>query len=171
MVDVERIGPFATAFQLCIARAVIDGLVLRPIGFKILLELLVCLPLIKVTDVPSVFGTRHTGESNATLSQGFLFTKHLLSLFVYVPLSALAGKVAISAGLGIATFAVVLEVLKPIYLPAPEPWIGAFLVSLITSLTLYNLVAIHSAAWRKVMAQQRGGGVAQRLHGRRCRTD
>lgn len=139
----------------CSRRAIIDGLELRPIGSTILLELLVRLPRITAADVPFTLGSRNNGESKATLSQGILLAKHLLSLFVFVPLSALIGKVAISAALGVATFAIVLEVLNPLSLPAPEHWIGAFLVSLITSLALYDLVTLRSTAWRSLLAQQR----------------
>ncbi|MET7937697.1 glycosyltransferase family 2 protein [Streptomyces sp. NPDC005322] len=50
---------------------------LRPLGYKILLELAVrCRPR-AVSEVPFDFGERHAGESKSTLREGLRFVRHL----------------------------------------------------------------------------------------------
>lgn len=85
-------------FFLC-RRSVIDGVEFRPIGFKYLLEVLVCIPGLRVVDVPIVFGARTHGESKATVAQGVQFLRHLLSLFLHVRGSARGWKFSL-VGLG-----------------------------------------------------------------------
>ncbi|HEY6538223.1 MAG TPA: glycosyltransferase [Candidatus Dormibacteraeota bacterium] len=133
----------------CLRLESVAGLELRPVGFKILLELLVCLPSVKVVDVPFVFGDRFSGSSKATFSQGLLFGRHLLSLFVYVPLAALLAKVTISAGSGIATFAVGLWIFKTVGLPDPDPWVLSAAASLVMGLSIYHLLTFRTAFWRQ----------------------
>ncbi len=48
-----------SGFFLC-RRALIDGIEFRPVGFKILLELLVCMPELRVVDVPMTQAARGT---------------------------------------------------------------------------------------------------------------
>jgi len=139
----------------CIRRRCIAGLELRPIGFKILLELLVCLPAIRVVDVPFNFGPRYSGESKATLGQGVLFGKHLLSLFVYVPLTALLGKVAFSAGAGMVTFVLSIALLKEVAFHSPVAWLVSSSASLLVSVASYSLMTFRSALWRVGLGGQR----------------
>src|SRR5829696_4867048 len=53
---------------------------LRPDGFKILLELLVSHPHLKVAEVPIQFGYRNAGESKASVSETVKFFRGLLRL-------------------------------------------------------------------------------------------
>jgi putative flippase GtrA len=55
---------------------------LRPMGFKILLELLVRTPGLAKQEVPFAFGERHSGESKASLAEGVKFLQLLATLFV-----------------------------------------------------------------------------------------
>src|SRR5919202_193150 len=48
----------------------ISGIQFRPSGFKILLEILVCAPELKVVEVPLNFQGRNAGVSKANLGQG-----------------------------------------------------------------------------------------------------
>ncbi len=98
-------------FFIC-GRSLIDGIEFRPVGFKILLEMLVCIPGITVTDVPLSFAPRSSGESKASLRQGGLFLRHLMSLFFEVEGSArvwkfgavgISGVVILESGLLLAT--------------------------------------------------------------------
>ena len=139
----------------CVRRSCIAGLELRPIGFKILLEILVCVPDIRVAEVPYAFGPRFSGESKATLAQGIMFGRHLLSLFVYVPLTALLGKVAFSAGAGMVVFVLSIAVLKGIALQSPAPWLIASAASLTVSIAAYGLMTFRSALWRLGLGGQR----------------
>ncbi len=68
-----------SGFFLC-RRRVIDGIEFRPVGFKILLELLVCVPGVRVHDVPLDFAARAGGTSKAGPRQGVLFLGHIRSL-------------------------------------------------------------------------------------------
>jgi dolichol-phosphate mannosyltransferase len=53
---------------------------LRPRGFKILLEILVRTPHLRIAEVPFTFGTRHAGESKASFQEGGRYLKQLLAL-------------------------------------------------------------------------------------------
>jgi len=54
---------------------------LRPIGFKILLDILIRCGHSRVEELPLVFAARAGGDSKATLSQGKDFLTHVLTLF------------------------------------------------------------------------------------------
>jgi len=60
--------------------AVLDTTVLRPLGYKILLELIVRCDIRKVTELPYEFQDRFAGQSKANLSEGLRFFRHLLIL-------------------------------------------------------------------------------------------
>ncbi|MFH8348627.1 hypothetical protein [Streptomyces sp. NPDC018045] len=63
-----------------VERAYEGGGALRPVGYEILLELMVrCRPR-KVVEVPYEFGERFAGESKSTLREGFRFLRHLADL-------------------------------------------------------------------------------------------
>jgi putative flippase GtrA len=53
---------------------------LRPLGFKILLEIAVRSGQLRVAEVPFVFAERHAGESKAGLQEGLRFLRHLVRL-------------------------------------------------------------------------------------------
>ena len=57
----------------------VDLSVLRPTGFKILLEILVSQPL-RIAEVPFEFASRHAGSSKASLRQGMRFLAQLAHL-------------------------------------------------------------------------------------------
>lgn len=53
---------------------------LRPLGYKILLELAVRCRFRQVTEVPYQFGERFAGDSKSTLAEGMRFLRHLIML-------------------------------------------------------------------------------------------
>lgn len=61
-------------------RSSVDLARLRPIGFKILLEILVRNPGTKVAEVAYEFAARNAGQSKASLRQGLVFLRHLARL-------------------------------------------------------------------------------------------
>ncbi len=61
-------------------RAAVDPAVLQPEGFKILLELLVRHPDLRVTELHFDFAPRHDGQSKANLNEGMRFFRHLTRL-------------------------------------------------------------------------------------------
>jgi dolichol-phosphate mannosyltransferase len=60
----------------------LDADVLRPLGYKILLELIVRCRLRRVTEVPYQFQDRFAGESKANFGEGLRFLRHLVVLRV-----------------------------------------------------------------------------------------
>src|SRR5919108_642949 len=63
-----------------VRRSVIRPEVLRPRGFKILLEILVRTPGLKVSEVPFEFGARHAEQSKASAREGARYVRQLCSL-------------------------------------------------------------------------------------------
>jgi putative flippase GtrA len=61
-------------------RSAVDLDRLNPVGFKILLELLVRHPAARVAEVVYQFGPRQGGASKASLREGILFVRHLARL-------------------------------------------------------------------------------------------
>ncbi len=68
-----------TGFFLVDKRALDFGR-LRPRGFKVLLEIMVSHPDLRVVERPFTFGARHAGESKANAFQGFEFARQLAAL-------------------------------------------------------------------------------------------
>jgi dolichol-phosphate mannosyltransferase len=67
----------------------LDADVLRPLGYKILLELIVRCRLGRITEVPYQFQDRFAGESKANFGEGLRFLRHLMVLRVGSLMSAL----------------------------------------------------------------------------------
>ena len=61
-------------------RSVLSGVTLAPIGYKILLEMLVVGKASRVAEVPFMFQLREKGESKLNAGQEFEYLKHLFSL-------------------------------------------------------------------------------------------
>lgn len=128
-----------SGYFLC-RRNLVDGIEFRPVGFKILLELLVLLPEVSVADVPMRFDVRAGGESKATMRQGLLFLRHLRSLFLDVQGSARALKYALVGASGLAIFLPVLWLLASVAgLPSLLAFLPAFALSLTWNTTLNRL--------------------------------
>ena len=125
-----------SGFFVC-RRRVIDGIEFRPVGFKILLELLVCVPGITVRDVPLHFEPRAAGTSKASLHQGVLFLRHVRSLFVDVQGSARRWKFGL---VGLSGLAILLPLVAILTGVAGMSAIAAFLPAYLPSL-----------AWNTVM--------------------
>jgi len=67
-------------------RGVMEGIELKPIGYKLLLELLVKGKYSKVAEVPYVFKARKRGKSKLSTKEIFNYVKHLLYLTKFRPL-------------------------------------------------------------------------------------
>jgi len=65
--------------------AAVDPGELHPRGFKILLELLVRYPRLRVTEVPFTFAKRHDGESKASGQEAVRYLRQLIDLRMTVP--------------------------------------------------------------------------------------
>ena len=83
---------------------------LRPHGFKILLEILVRTPGLRVSEVPFEFGERHAGQTKASLREVFRFGKQLGRLGVG-RLSARFGRFSVVGATGLVVNTLLLAVL------------------------------------------------------------
>jgi glycosyltransferase involved in cell wall biosynthesis len=63
-----------------VRRAALDLDAVDPIGYKILLELVVRSGLERIAEVPFTFGARHAEESKSTAREGMRFLRHLRTL-------------------------------------------------------------------------------------------
>ncbi|MGW0208815.1 glycosyltransferase [Streptomyces sp. NPDC003233] len=74
-----------------IRRSAVTADVLKPLGYKILLELAVRSRPRQVAEVPFVFQDRFAGESKSTAQEGFRFLRHLAGLRTASPAARMVG--------------------------------------------------------------------------------
>ncbi|MDN5697297.1 MAG: GtrA family protein, partial [Rubrobacter sp.] len=119
--------------------AAISGLQLRPTGFKILVEILVCAPEMKVTEVPFNFQARNAGVSKASVGQGMEYLSHLASLFWYVPSAGRFWKFALVGASGVLVNMATLVILAE-YVNAHKviAWMFAVGLSILSNFLLNN---------------------------------
>jgi dolichol-phosphate mannosyltransferase len=86
-----RVTDPASGFFL-VRRSLLQGVVLRPIGYKILLEVLLRTRWRIFAEVPYRFSEREADTSKASLHQGVLFLQHCLRLVREVPTAGLVWK-------------------------------------------------------------------------------
>jgi dolichol-phosphate mannosyltransferase len=109
----------------CVRRDAIAGLEFRPVGYKILLELLVLCPELRVADVPFVFGRRAEGTSKAGIRLGALYARHLVSLFLDVPRSSQPLKFGLVTAFSLAIFLACFSAISRTGVPTPLAWLAA----------------------------------------------
>ncbi len=88
-------------------RCVVEGVELRPVGYKVLLEVLVRGRLRKVAEVPYAFDARAGGRSKLTWRQNVEYLQHLLRLLTADPddLRLLRFGLVGASGIGVNTLA------------------------------------------------------------------
>ncbi|EST32065.1 glycosyltransferase [Streptomyces roseochromogenus] len=103
-----------------IRRSAVSADELKPLGYKILLELAVRSRPGRVAEVPFVFQDRFAGESKSTAQEGFRFLRHLAGLRTTSPAARMAGFGLIGASGFVPNLAGLwaLTVLGMGYLPA-----------------------------------------------------
>src|SRR3712207_917572 len=124
----------------------ISGIQFRPMGFKILLEILVCAPELRVVEMPLVFRTRHAGVSKASFRQGLQYLAHITSLFWYVPSAGRFWKFAMVGASGVLVNSLTLITLVE-YFDANKviAWMIAVGLSILSNFLLNN-----AFTWRDV---------------------
>jgi len=134
-----------------VRRGIIQDVVLTPVGFKVLLEVLVHCPWKTVREVPYRFVSRESGESKATVKQGMVFLLHIIKLLLAPssggrPLKfALVGGTVALLGIGILYMLVdVLSVEKN----------AAYFVQAVISLQI-NFVLNNQFTWADRRGQSR----------------
>src|ERR671932_2513970 len=129
----------------------ISGIQFRPTGFKILLEILVCAPELKVVEAPFDFRARHAGVSKATLRQGFDYLTHMMSLFWYVPSAGRFWKFCLVGASGVLVNMVTLIVLAEVFdAHKVIAWMFAVGVSILSNFLLNN-----AFTWRDIRHSSR----------------
>jgi len=129
----------------------IFGIQFRPTGFKVLLEILVCAPELKVVEVPLDFRARHAGVSKATFRQGLEYLAHMTSLFWYVPSAGRFWKFAMVGASGVLVNNLTLITLAE-YFDASKviAWMFAVGLSILSNFLLNN-----AFTWRDVRHSSR----------------
>src|SRR5215210_1313109 len=129
----------------------ISGIQFRPTGFKVLLEILVCAPELKVVAAPFDFRARHAGVSKATVRQGFDYLTHILSLFWYVPSAGRFWKFALVGASGVLVNMVTLIVLAEFFdANKVIAWMFAVGLSILSNFLLNN-----AFTWRDIRHSSR----------------
>ena len=129
----------------------ISGIQFRPTGFKVLLEILVCAPELKVVEAPLNFRARQAGVSKATLRQGLEYLAHMISLFWYVPSAGRFWKFAMVGASGVLVNNLTLIILAE-YFHAHKviAWMFAVGVSILSNFLLNN-----AFTWRDIRHSSR----------------
>lgn len=129
----------------------ISGIQFRPTGFKVLLEILVCAPELKVVEAPFDFRARNAGVSKATVRQGFEYLTHILSLFWYVPSAGRFWKFALVGASGVLVNMATLIALAEIFdAHKVIAWMFAVGISILSNFLLNN-----AFTWRDIRHSSR----------------
>src|SRR5918997_21157 len=129
----------------------ISGIQFRPTGFKVLLEILVCAPELRVAEVPFGFKARNAGVSKASLRQGLEYLTHILSLFWYVPSAGRFWKFALVGASGVVVNSLVLVTLAEVFdAHKVIAWMFAVGLSILSNFLLNN-----AFTWRDVRHSSR----------------
>src|SRR5919205_3043679 len=139
-----------TGFFL-VRNAAISGIQFRPTGFKILLEILVCAPELKVVEVPLKFRARDAGVSKANFGRGLEYLSHIANLFWYVPSAGRFWKFALVGISGVLVNMLTLITLVEYFNANPTvAWIVAVGLSILSNFLLNN-----AFTWRDVRHSSR----------------
>lgn len=92
----------------------LDAAALRPLGYKILLELMVRTKPRRIVEVPFAFGTRFAGESKSSLAEGLRFLRHLATLRLGESQLRMLGYAAVGVS-GVLPNLVALQVLTAVF--------------------------------------------------------
>ncbi len=139
-----------TGFFL-VRNGAISGIQFRPTGFKVLLEILVCAPELRVAEVPFGFRARTAGVSKASLRQGLEYLTHILSLFWFVPSAGRFWKFAMVGASGVVVNSFVLITLAEVFdAHKVIAWMFAVGLSILSNFLLNN-----AFTWRDVRHSSR----------------
>ena len=134
-----------TGFFLVRSQA-ISGIQFRPTGFKILLEILVCAPELKVVESPFNFQSRNAGVSKASMGQGLEYLSHIVSLFWYVPSAGRFWKFAMVGASGMLVNLLIYTYLAEVYNAALViAWMFGVGISILSNFLLNSVFT-----WRDV---------------------
>jgi dolichol-phosphate mannosyltransferase len=129
---------------------ILQGVELRPIGYKILLEILMRTSWQGLQEIPYQFEKRASGTTKANLQQGLLFLRHLVRLFKDLPSAGRLWKFLAVGSSGVVVNLVIVWLLGVLLgLNRPIAWGGGLETSVIS-----NFLLNRSITWR----DRRGSG-------------
>lgn len=146
--------PLSGCFVL--RREVLEGVTLRPVGFKILLEVLARGRYTRVIDIPYVFAERGAGRTKATLRQGLDYFRHVALLVAGSPSDSRLWKFLLVGASGVVVNMVVFWLLLHL---GRVHYLYAGVVAGLTS-TFTNFVLNNAFTW----ADRREGARSVFLH-------
>ena len=137
---IRKITDPASGFFL-VRKAIVEGVALKPIGFKILLEILMRCQWDKAVGVPYEFQARAAGKSKANFKQGTLLFEHLARLLVDLPEAARFWKfLAVGASGTLVNLLVFQFLLGALSLSPNLSWVGGWFMAATSNFILnYNL--------------------------------
>jgi cellulose synthase/poly-beta-1,6-N-acetylglucosamine synthase-like glycosyltransferase len=142
-------------------KSLLERVKFSSLGFKVLVELLAGLHNPKVIDIPFTFRKRKDEVSKATLKQGFLAYRDILSLFMsgrrgssFLKLLLVTGSASLLFGL-ISTYFTIAETPEAVAQMKPLFEIALILLISISTLPIFNW-AIHSFNYHKLSLTNTG---------------
>jgi dolichol-phosphate mannosyltransferase len=122
-----------------VRRGVVEGVALRPVGFKILLEVLARGRYERLAEVPYVFVERGVGQTKANVRQGLALFRHIATLVADSPSDARLWKFLLVGASGVAVnMATFWVMFRPLASPVLLAGVVAGLVSTFTNFVLNN---------------------------------
>ncbi len=140
-----------------VRRSLIEGVALRPIGYKISLELLVRCHWAHLVEVPYEFQPRAGGRSKSDIKQGMMVLRHMVRLVREVPAAARFWKFCFVGATGIILNLVLFHLLvNGLHTQLWEAWIAATETSILSNFVFNSLLT-----WSDVIAQRKRDWVAR----------
>ena len=94
-------------------RSLLEDIHLRPLGYKILLEVLMRTPWRTAYEVPYRFSEREADASKASLRQGVIFLRHCVRLLREIPAAGMFWKLGLAAGALVAVTRLFRRFIQP----------------------------------------------------------
>jgi dolichol-phosphate mannosyltransferase len=119
-----------------VRRAIVEDVTLRPIGYKISLELLVRCNWARLVEVPYHFHARAAGQSKSDVKQGLLVLRHMARLVREVPAAGRFWKFCVTGASGVVVNVALFALFLHLRLPALYAWLAATEASILSNFTL-----------------------------------
>ena len=123
-------------------KKLLDGIVLKPIGYKILLEILTLCPKAPAKEVPFMFRLRERGESKLKANTYIEYVKHIFSLMIRTGELLRIVKFALVGASGVIVNEGIRKILTTVYGMNSDVWAApvGIEISIITNFLLNNFI-------------------------------
>ena len=123
-----------------VRRAIVEDVTLRPIGYKISLELLIRCHWARLVEVPYHFQARAGGESKSDFKQGVMVLQHMVRLVREVPGAARFWEYCAVGASGVLVNLVAFIFLLNLHVASWPAWLAATELSILSNFTLNNVL-------------------------------